>query len=254
MNPWQIYDALLETASSEAELTDMVLGINWSLASFYGHNQPGICFSATSVTRTLPWSGSLLGKSLNELKHWVKHWEPAAASVGLLAINSYFNSRSGLLLASDNLGQLLSHVPANLSVFEYFREATLGAKVGVIGSYPGLKEEAIFDNWVCIERTPRPGELPDPASYYELPTCDWVFITGASLANKSLPLLLDLSRNAQVVLMGPSVPWTDLWRDFGVNYLAGVNVVDSLGAALVASQAGGTQLFDGPVDYHLVAL
>ncbi|MBR2808598.1 MAG: hypothetical protein IKD65_05855, partial [Oscillospiraceae bacterium] len=38
-----------------------------------------------------------------------------------------------------------------------------------------------------------------------LPQCDLVIITGSAAINKTMPRLLEPSRNAQVVLTGPSV-------------------------------------------------
>ena len=56
---------------------------------------------------------------------------------------------------------------------------------------------------------------------------DWVLITGTALTNKTLPHLLDITRSARVVLVGPSVPLTPLWFELGVHMLAGSVVTDS---------------------------
>jgi uncharacterized protein (DUF4213/DUF364 family) len=81
-----------------------------------------------------------------------------------------------------------------------------------------------------------------------------VFITASSIANKTLPHLFELSKNAQVVLMGPSLPWLSGWRDFGVNYLAGVAVRDREKLFQIAAEGGGTRIFDEAVEYRLLAL
>ena len=80
-----------------------------------------------------------------------------------------------------------------------------GTKVVVIGSYPGLEASGLLGDFTCLERRPRPGELPDTAAESILPQAEWVFITASSIANKTLPRLLTLSARARVVLMGPSV-------------------------------------------------
>ena len=54
--------------------------------------------------------------------------------------------------------------------------------------------------------------------------------------------------------MGPSLPWLYDWRHFGVDYLAGVQVLDADAARQVVAEGGGTRLFQGPVEYALLAL
>jgi hypothetical protein len=54
-----------------------------------------------------------------------------------------------------------------------------------------------------------------------LPDMDYVFITGLTLVNKTLPRLLELSQKARVILVGPSVPLAPQLFDFGVWELAG---------------------------------
>ena len=56
-----------------------------------------------------------------------------------------------------------------------------------------------------MDREEKPGALPDSASEFCLPLCDLVIITGSAAINKTMPRLLELSRNAQVILAGPSV-------------------------------------------------
>ena len=63
----------------------------------------------------------------------------------------------------------------------------------------------------CFERRPLGGDLPDQAGEYLLGRQDCVCITGSAVANKTLPRLLELSRSAYVVLVGPSVPLAPLW-------------------------------------------
>lgn len=86
------------------------------------------------------------------------------------------------------------------------------------------------------------GILSDTAADYILPHADWVFITASSIANKTLPHLLSLTKNARVVLMGPSLPWSFEWAEFGVSYLAGVDVCDRGKLVEIASEGGGTRI------------
>lgn len=81
-----------------------------------------------------------------------------------------------------------------------------------------------------LERHPKPGDYPDSACEYLLPECDTVLITGSSMVNKTLPRLLELCKNAYVILTGPTVPLCPALLDFGIDRLAGMVVTDKAGA------------------------
>lgn len=245
----RLYDWLLEQAPVEAPVERVMLGLNWTLAEVAG--QAGFAFSPRQVPRTLGWAGTLRGRPADTLQRWLLSWDPAEAAVGLAVLNACVNA--------DGRGRarataLAGTAPGHLRVFEHFRPRLEGQRVVVVGRYPGL--ERLWEGFAyrCLERTPQDGDLPDTAAEYVLPEADWVFVTASSLANKSLPRLLELSRQARVVLMGPSLPWLEGWRAFGVDYLAGVQVLDGPAARLVVAEGGGTRLFAGPVQYALAAL
>ena len=80
-----------------------------------------------------------------------------------------------------------------------------------------------------------------------------MFITASSLANKTLPRLLDLAWGREVVLMGPSLPWVEQWRDFGVTHLAGVATCNNDVLWQVVAEGGGTRLFAEAVEYRLLS-
>ncbi len=251
MDPWRLYDQLIAESRAEAKIKDILLGLSWSLSTIAdesGSTNHGICFSPQGVGRTLPWAGTLRGRTVVELAPWIKSWDPAKAVVGALAINAAVNAQSRLL---NGASAIRVGEAAHLRVFSHFSNQLKGAKVAVIGHYPGLKPLSNCVEWHCIERLPRENDLPDAAANYLLPRADWVFITASSIANKTIPHLLNLSRNATVVLMGPSLPWSECWAEHGVNYLAGVAVVDPSLLWQVAAEGGGTRLFDGACEYRV---
>ena len=59
----------------------------------------------------------------------------------------------------------------------------------------------------------QPGDYPDSACEYVLPTCDYVFISGSAFVNKTMPRLLELSRDAT------STPAAPLLLEYGVDHL-----------------------------------
>lgn len=244
-----IYDWLLVSQAQGAALQRICLGLNWTLAEVA--DGLGFAFSPRQVSRTLGWPGTLVGQPSERLSHWLLSWNEAEAAVGLAVLNARINGAAACIAQAETLR---SNVPGHLRVFEHFRPRLEGRKVVVIGHYPGLEQLWQELPYLCLERHLQTDDLPDSAAEYLLPQADWVFISASSIANKTLPRLLQLSSQAQVVLMGPSLPWLPAWRQFGVDYLAGVRVRDGAAAAQVVMEGGGTRLFAGAVDYALLAL
>lgn len=257
LDPVNLYALLQQKVAAadlaEARVEQVLLGLNWSLATIAlgearGH---GLSFSPLDFTRTLPWSGTLAGQPAMALSSWLSHWHPCEAVVGGSITNAVINAGSRCLAQAQTL---IPAGPPHLAVFEHFASQLAGARVAVIGRYPGLQALPGVAEWVCIERRPGADDLPDPAADFVLPQMDWVFITASSIANKTLPRLLQLSRQAQVVLMGPSLPWMREWADFGVNHLAGVAVRDAGVLQQVIAEGGGTRIFAEGVGYSVLAL
>lgn len=244
----ELFRQLLQHVAADAVVQRVMLGLNWSCVQASGI---GLCFSPHDVPRTLDWPGTLVGRSTRDLTSWLLHWHPAEACVGLATLNACVNHDNQLL---RDARPLRNSAPVHLRVFEYFRPQLTGKSVVVIGRYPGLEQCWPDIHFHCIERRPQGADLPDTAAEWLLPEADWVFITASSIANKTVHRLLELSRNATVVLMGPSLPWLALWRDYGVDYLAGVRVQDSPALWQVVAEGGGTRLFAAAVEYALLDL
>lgn len=251
-----LYQLLCQRASAPARVQSLLLGLNWTLAQLQPDHGPGVstglCFSPVDVSRVLDWPGTLTERPVAELARWINSWDPCQAAVGAAVVNALINAHSTALQQSLFLD---NDFPSHLQVFGHFAPQLAGARVAVIGHYPGLENGfGAGVELTCLERRPRAGDLPDSAAEFVLPRVDWVFITASSIANKTLPRLLELSRGARVVLMGPSLPWLTEWADFGVNYLAGVAVADPDFLFRVAAEGGGTRIFGRGVQYRLLAL
>ncbi|HEX8545054.1 MAG TPA: DUF364 domain-containing protein [Pseudomonas sp.] len=244
-----LYDWLLGCVSEAPPVQNVCLGLNWTLAQV--DENLGFAFSPRQVPRTLSWAGTLRGQSSQTLGSWLLSWNDAEAAVGLAVLNAGINTPSG---CASQAQPLVGNTPGHLRVFAHFGRQLQGRNVVVIGHYPGLAQLWHGFAYHCLERLQQEGDSPDSACEYLLPAADWVFISASSIANKTLPRLLELSRHAQVVLMGPSLPWLRQWQQWGVNYLAGVRVLDATAALQVTMEGGGTRLFNGPVQYGLLRL
>jgi len=251
MNSWSVYELLLDrVAGTAAAAEDVVMGLVWTLCR--GREGMGLAMTPAAAPRTLPWPGTLVGRPLAELAAWLRDWDPHAATLGLAAVNAVINTPDNRLLARAR--PLAGAGPGNLAVFAHFLPLLGGRRVVVIGRYPGLDALARDFDLVVLERRPGPGDLPDPACEYLLPAADWVFLTASSLANKTFPRLAELARNATTVLMGPGVPWLAELAEFGIDYLAGVQVSDGALLRRTLAEGGGTRLFEAGVRYALAPL
>jgi uncharacterized protein (DUF4213/DUF364 family) len=119
-----------------------------------------------------------------------------------------------------------------------------GKKVAVVGHFPRLEKlRDAAREFSIIERDPQPGDLPDAAAEYLLPAMEVVFITGSSLANKTLPRLLELTANAYVGLVGPSVPMTPILFQEGIDSLSGTVFLDFPRIAKAIAAGESSSLF-----------
>lgn len=117
-------------------------------------------------------------------------------------------------------------------------------KVAVIGHFRGLEKIRESCELSILERRPIPGDLPDPACEYILPSQDVVIITGSTLINKTLPRLLQLCPTAKVMLTGPSTPISPVMIKHGVHILAGMVVDDKAGTAQLLKEGGHHEFFN----------
>ncbi|NEN91028.1 MAG: DUF364 domain-containing protein [Okeania sp. SIO3H1] len=248
VHPKEIYDLLLDYGNTNTPIKEILIGLTWTLCET---ESIGLCMSPGTVTRTLPWSGTLVNKPLKELASWLHSWNSFEATVGMAAINAEINGRSPLPAQGESLSP---YGPGNLAVFEYFLPMIRGKKVAIIGRYPRLSRYENEMEMTVIERQPGADDFPDQASEYLLPEAEWVFLTATSIANKTFPRLVELAKNSQLVLMGPTMPWLADFKQFGIDYLAGVTVSNSQALRQTVAEGGGVRIFETGVQYHVLKL
>lgn len=244
-NPRRVYELLLDYASSNNTVEVVNIGLVWTLCKA---GQYGLAMSPQLPTRTLPWSGTLVGKPLRELCRWINEWDAYQATVGMAAINAAINNNQHSLPAGVSL-------PAgNLAVFEHFLPQILGKKVVVIGRYPHIERYAEQIDLKIIERQPTGQDYPDAACEFLLADADWVFLTATALINKTFPRLAELAQHAATVLMGPTTPWLPQLADFGIDYLAGVEIINAEKLQQTIAEGGGVRIFETGVRYRVLDL
>ncbi len=216
----------LELAEAVAPLAvrRVVVGINWTMVE--AESGAGLAQSPARDApscRPLERAGTYADWPLDRLARLVAADNPFERAIGAAAINAFHN-RPDVTGRSGN----------GLDGFS----ATDGPVV-VIGRFPGLEER--LPGALVIERRPRPGDYPESAAAYLLPSAAIVVITAATLANGSLDRLVGLAGGARKVLVGPGTPLAPALLDAGLERLSGLIIEDAAAAARVVAEAGAVR-------------
>lgn len=249
-NPKCLYELLLDHCASDALLDQLMIGLVWTLCQTNRSNGIGLAMSPGYATRTLSWSGHLHGKPIKDVATWIWDWNPRQATVAMAAINSCINSRP----LPESVAVECDEISPNLAVFEYFLPLLENNNVVVVGHYPGIERYRDRMHLSVLEKQPTGDDLPDSASEFLLPGADWVFLTSSSIPNKTFPRLVELAEQANTVLMGPTTPWLPQLHEFGIDYLAGVEITDPQALYHAAAEGGGVNIFGQGLRYRITKL
>jgi uncharacterized protein len=214
-NPWELYDWLIESIPSDVVARRVLIGNAWTAVET--DEALGLAMTHRDETSPAKLQPPYAGRSLRDLAAGVRSWNVREAAIGLAAINAHFNSR---VRVEDTFGRSLAENGTE-TVFDALRSEVEGKKVAVIGHFPGLQAFGQACHMSILERNPQNGDFPDFAAEYILPEQDYVFMTGTTIVNKTLPRLLQICAESKVVLVGPSVPLAPAWFGRGVVVIAG---------------------------------
>jgi len=178
------------------------------------------------------WCGKMLQKvivehtSANQLAACALGAAPVMASLGLATINALLLPQSELW-SDENASEIIARYGA-------------GQRVVMVGRFPFAAEILPrLGELLVLEQDPGPEDLPAAAAPQVLPGADVVAITGMTISNHTLEGLLDLcSPQAKVVLLGPSVPLSPVFFDYGVDVVSGSVVTDIASVLRLVSQGG----------------
>lgn len=240
-----IYDLLLDYANLQVEIERVMVGLDWTLV------QAGATGIAATVARG-QWQRSpdapLVGRSLAEVALWLRKWERQQAVIGLAAVNAAINSEADMIYQE---GALFRGRNALDNALEWFLPHIQGSKVALLGQQnPFIRHQS------QIELTHLPGSNGSvhPAAEVMLGKAEWVFVPGQAVADKTLPRILELARDAKIVLYGPQVPWLEEWHGFGIDYLVGSQIDHSTILYSTIAEGGGIESLPQAVSYRLCDL
>jgi len=84
----ELYDLLQDYAADSGQAREILIGLVWTYCEA---DAVGLAMSPGVPTRTLPWAGSLRGKTIAQLASWVREFEPYQATIGMAAVNAGIN-------------------------------------------------------------------------------------------------------------------------------------------------------------------
>jgi uncharacterized protein (DUF4213/DUF364 family) len=157
--------------------------------------------------------GDLTQKKALELAEYARSENLLEASIGMATINSLMDIDESKCTEKN--------------AFEIILEKGEGENVAIVGHFPWIpKLKGRIKNLWVLEQRLREGDLPAKEANRILPQCDVVGITGTSFINHTLEGLLELCKEAYVLLIGPTSPLSPILFDYGIDAICGSKVVD----------------------------
>lgn len=213
MDTKQFYSLLLDGIDNDATVVRIVRGVSWT-AAVLSDGQAGVAMHTAGESFPRVFE-TLIGLPAKEAARAVLSWNLEEASEGMAVVNACYNRLTRM--EEENT----FYTESALSGVELS-----GKTVGFVGHllhHSGITEQLVSaaKEVFILEREPKPGDYPDSACEYLLPGCDVVVITGSAAVNKTMPRLLELAQNAQIILTGPTVPLCPALFSLGIDRLNG---------------------------------
>ncbi|AIJ06265.1 hypothetical protein JH146_1423 [Methanocaldococcus bathoardescens] len=186
-----------------------------------------------------------LGVAMTLLEEYKGHSEKRKVDSEVKTINDFVNMANDLDIINRTLGlatiNAISQYFIKLTEDDYSRDI-----VDLILKHKGIKKIAFIGNMMPLvktlkengdfefyifERNPKhttSETISDAFEYALLPKMDAVLISGTSLLNNSLDMILDRAKNAKLkILIGPSAQiLPEFVKDYGIDYIASVHTID----------------------------
>ncbi|MGD9375969.1 MAG: DUF364 domain-containing protein [Anaerolineae bacterium] len=224
----QIIDDLLATLpGAEVTIQDARLGPYWTVVS----TKCGAGLAATQRDAHTPhghslvrWAGDLTSRTANELAGLLQSKSPMETGLGMASFNA--------LLPVDETKL------TDRNAAEEIVQRGSGKRVVIVGHFPFLQRvRQAAAHLDVLELDPGPEELPFDQAANAIPQADVVAITGTSLTNKTFGELIRHCRpEAFVLVLGPTTPLSPVLFDYGVDLIAGTQVIEPAVALATASQ------------------
>lgn len=220
-----ILDSELADSVDDASTVDEVLvGLNWTMVR--AGSFVGIARSperGTGGARTVRKGEPIAGRPLNCLSQWLCSLDPLRRSIGLAAVNAFWNRPDHGAVALDDWAFAAFDPP--------------GHGLIIVGGFRAAQKRLSAAR--VVEREPKGNDIPENRSYDALQSAEAVAITAQTLMNGSLdPLLHRVGEQAERLLVGPSAPVAPLVLEAGIDRVSGLAVTDGDAAAEFIKETG----------------
>ena len=208
------YDILLRNLPDGAlRVARIVRGVAWT-AAVLENGRTGVAMHTLGESRPRMFE-TLVGLPASDAARAVLSWNFEEASEGMAVLNACYNTE-------ERMGALGARYTESALEGVELSGKTL-ALVGHLLRHGGATERLAAAAKECfiLEREPKPGDYPDAACEYLLPLCDAALITGSAWVNKTMPRLLELTKDALTILTGPTVPLCPALFSLGIARLNG---------------------------------
>ena len=232
---WRLYKELIAGIPEDVQVKRLMLGEQWA----YCEAESGV---GVSMMVRGGAGGSRIGMpasamKLRDLAALATSWSFVEATAGVAALNAWYSSEpvakaNGLIIdEGENDG------------FRVYKQLVEGKRVTVVGHFPLIERMGDICDLTILERMPQPGDIPDPACEYIIEEQDYLFSTGITLQNKTLPRLLQLARDGgtEVILVGPSVVPSPVLFGYGVVCAAGSIVLPERAQGIMCAMEQGSR-------------
>lgn len=220
-------DLLSSLPSAPVTVRDVRVGPFWTVV--WSEHGAGLASTQRDAhtphgQSALRWAGDLLRHNAQELAGLLLSESPMESTLGMAAVNA--------LLEVDE-----SKLTDRNASEEIIRRGA-GKRVVIVGHFPFIPAvRQAVGHLDVLELDPGTDELPPQAAGQVIPEADVVAITGTSLLNKTFDGLIELCRpEAFVLVLGPTTPLSPRLFDYGVDLIAGTQVIDPAEALTMASQ------------------
>lgn len=233
---WELYDKLIDGIPERIPVTAYTSGETWTMVQTPNH--VGVAMTVNISSRSSILKSDPCEVSLKELAKGAKSWNYKEASLGVAAINAYYNQEEIIEEKSVN-------IQGNKDAFLLYGEEMHGKKVAVIGHFPFIEKQLRGKcDLTILERNPKQGDYPDPACEFLLQDQDYILVTGSTIVNKTLPRLLQLkNRHSRLIMVGPSVTLSSTLYEYGVDALSGMIVTNAKKAQEIVEQGSCGGIF-----------
>lgn len=247
----KIYEELIAGIPEELTAEGVALGPNWMIVR--ARSGCGAASVYDDGDHPIGRAPQYEGKTLRELGQLIDSPVLAEQGVSVAAINAYYN-QFAYLKDLENQGKITIDTTSNS--FHEYSKLVDGKDVTFVGHFCGLERHMARAGSVSIlEKRPQPGDIPAEKCDEVIPGMDFVFMTGATLANGTASHLLDLcnsDEHTKAIFVGPTTTMSEVLFARGAAELSGMVITDPDAAFEAVVSDDEMRIFDTGVKLRVI--